>query len=109
MKIRRIDLRVLRALPGGGGMGEVDLLVGAHRVVVRAKGYKDVAEEITVSPNSTIERPYRLLRRRGPAWYATASTAILATVVGVFAIGKGKTSSPPVAAPLPPAPPPPAR
>jgi hypothetical protein len=103
-----LDADTLPAFPGGAGLGDVDLPVGKHRITIRAKGYKDVAETIVISPNSTIEKPYRLLRRRSPGWYAAASAAGLATVLGIVAAAKGSASTPPGAEPLPPAPPPPA-
>jgi tetratricopeptide (TPR) repeat protein len=102
-----LNADTLRALPGDSLLGDVNLLVGPYRVAVHAKGYKDVNEEILISPNSTLERPYRLSRKRGPAWYATASTAALALVAGIVAATR--SSGPPSQEPLPPAPPPPTR
>ncbi|HEY3215894.1 MAG TPA: hypothetical protein VGK93_05335 [Candidatus Eisenbacteria bacterium] len=106
-----LDADTLRALPGDGLFGDVDLAIGPHLVVVRAKGYKNVTEEVTISPNSTLERPYRLARRHGSAWYATVASGTLGVVGGVIALaaGRGSTSGPATPEPLPGAPPPPAK
>lgn len=106
-----LDADTLRALPGDSLIGDVDLAVGKHLVVVRARGYKDVTEEITISPNSTLERPYHLARRRGAAWYATIGAGAAGVVGGLIALvaSGGESSTTPALEPLPPAPPPPSR
>lgn len=105
-----LDADTLQALPGDSLLGDVDLEVGPHRVNVIAKGYRPVTQEILISPNSTLERSYRLSRKRGAGWYAAASGVALAGVIGIFAIGRGSADEPPPGEePLPPAPPPPTR
>jgi hypothetical protein len=103
-----LDADTLRALPGETVVGDVDLAVGSHLVTVHAKGYKDHKEQIEISPNSTLERPYLLDKRRGTAWYATIATVTAGLIAGAVALagnGGGSTST---NAPLPTAPPPPA-
>jgi hypothetical protein len=84
-----LDSDTLRTLPGESVVGDVDLAVGSHLVIVRAKGYKDHKEQIEISPNSTLEQPYRLDRRRGTAWYATMAAAAAGLVVGTIALASG--------------------
>ncbi len=98
----------LGTLPGEDLLGDVDLAIGTHRVVVHAHGYNDVTEEITISPNSTLERSYHLGKRRGATWYGVVGTGAAGVVVGLVAlIGKGSTPATTLD-PLPEAPPPPA-
>jgi hypothetical protein len=105
-----LDDDTLRTLPGDSLLGDIDIEVGAHRVAVMAKGFRSINQEITISPNATLERSYRLSRKRGPGWYAAASGVALAAIAGVFAIGRGSADEPPAsAATLPPAPGPPTR
>jgi hypothetical protein len=103
-----LDADTLRAMPGDTLLGDVDIATGPHLVVVRAPGYEDLSEEITISPGSTLERPYRLAKRRGGMWYATRITGALGVVGGLIAAlaGKGETST---LKPLPEAPGPPSR
>lgn len=105
------DGDTLGAYPGDTMPGDVDLPVGKHLVQVRAPGHEDASDEITISPNSTLERSYQLRKRRGPWWYASRIGTGLAAAAGVVALivgkGDGGTSSGPE--PLPGAPPPPSR
>src|SRR4029453_7622748 len=103
-----LDADTLRAMPGDSLPGDVDLKVGPHRVAVTARGYRPLTQEIVISPNAMLERSYRLSRKRGAAWYATASGVAVALVVGIFSIGRGSAEPPAGLSPLPPAPPPPA-
>ena len=102
-----LDADTLRAPTGDGRPGDVDIAIGRHLVIVRAAGYKDLTEEITISPNSTLERPYHLSRKRGRMWYATLATGTIGLVGGVVALvtSGGKTTS--TEQPLPDPPPPP--
>ena len=99
----------LRALPADSLLGDVDLAIGPHLVVVRAAGFKDVTEEISISPNSTLERSYRLPKRRSRTWYATVATGTIGVVGGLVAVLTHGGGSTPTAQPLPGAPPPPAK
>lgn len=103
------DSDTLRMSPGDSLLGDVDLAVGPHLVVVRATGFKDVTDEVLISPNSTLERSYQLPRRRGGAWYATVATGTAGVVGGLIALLAGKKSETEAAQPLPGAPPPPTR
>jgi hypothetical protein len=102
-----LDTDTLRTLPGEQSLGDVDLSVGPHVVVVNAPGYKDLTENVSISPNSTLERTYRLTKRKSPAWYAAVGTGAAGVATGLVILLGGKTeiTKPPEA--LPPAPPPP--
>lgn len=102
-----LDADTLRAFPGDTLLGDVDIRVGQHLVHLRAPGYKHVDEEVAIPPGSVLERSYRLTRKRGPAWYATASSVAAAAVIGAFAIGRGSSGGPSTLGVLPGAPPPP--
>ena len=104
-----LDSDTLRTLPGEGVVGDVDLAVGSHLVIVSAKGYKDHKEQIEISPNSTLEQPYRLDRRRGTAWYATMAAAAAGLVAGTIALASGNGGGSSTTEALPTAPPPPTR
>jgi hypothetical protein len=105
--IALLDSDTLRAFPGDTLPGDVDIPVGQHLVHVRAPGYKHVDEEVVIPPGSVLERSYRLTRKRGAAWYATASSVAVAAVIGAFAIGRGSSGGPSTPGVLPGAPPPP--
>ncbi len=100
-----LDADTLRTLPGKDVLGDVDLAVGRHVVVIRYPRYQDLTEEIVISPNSTLERSYQLVKRRGKWWYASRFGAVVGAVTLGAALRSHKTSTPPQ--PLPPAPPPP--
>jgi hypothetical protein len=103
-----LDSDTLSALPPDSLLGDVDIAIGPHLVVVRSKGYKDLTEEIAISANSTLERSYRLNRKHGAGWYATMGAGALAVVGGVVALATGGGSTePPPPEPLPGAPNPP--
>jgi len=106
-----LDADTLRAPPGENALGDVDLPVGRHLVVVRRHGYKNATDEIEVSAGSTLQQSYRLSKRRGAAWYATWGAGALAVTGGLVALvaGKGSGSSASAPQPLPAAPPPPSR
>lgn len=97
----------LRAMPEDNLLGDVDLAAGSHRVVIHAEGFKDLTESITISPGSTLERSYHLLKQRGKTWYGTVGTGAAGVVAGVvWLVSRGGT--PPAALkPLPEAPAPP--
>ena len=102
-----LDADTLRTLPGKNALGDVDLTVGRHVVVIRHPGYQDLTDEIVVPPNSTLERSYQLTKRRGKLWYASRVGA----AVGVATLGAALRTHKPAAAPqpLPTAPPPPSQ
>lgn len=104
-----LDADTLRVAPGDSLLGDVDIPVGQHLVHVRAAGYNHVDEQVVIPPGSVLERSYRLTRKRGPAWYATASSLAAAAVIGAFAIGRSGSGGPSPPGVLPGAPPPPTR
>ena len=100
-----LDGDTLRLLPERDTRGEADLALGRHVVIVRAAGYKDLTDEITISPNAMLERTYRLTKRHGLVWYAArAGAAVGVTSVALALRGHKKDT---VEQPLPEAPPPP--
>lgn len=104
-----LDGQTLRAPAPGAPLGETDLPIGAHRVVVRHPGYQDVSEEVVVSPGATLERRYRLEKKRGAMWYASRG-GVVAGVIGTVALLVGRNGGgAATATPLPGAPPPPSR
>jgi hypothetical protein len=104
-----LDGDTLRAQGDAAQVGDVDIAIGAHSVVVSATHYKSATEQITISPGATLERSYVLEKGRGPKWYAAAAGAV-AIVGGVVAllVGNGSSSAA-TATPLPSAPPPPSQ
>jgi hypothetical protein len=96
----------LRTLPGDSLLGDVDLALGPHLVVVRAPGFKDVTREISISPNSMLEQSYELARRRSRTWYTLVATGTVGVVGGVIALlaggGKGTVAAEPLPGPPPP-------
>ena len=105
-----LDGDTLRMLPGEKVLGEVHIPVGAHHVVVAAKGYKRRGETIQIQPGSIIEQSYSLGKRRSGAWYAGVSVAAAGVVAAAFAAGSAHHGSgAPPETPLPAAPSPPSR
>lgn len=102
-----LDADTLRTFPGDSLLGDVDIPVGQHLVHLRAAGYNHVDEQVVIPPGSVLERSYRLARKRGPVWYATASSVAAAAVIGAFAIGRNGSNGPSPPGLLPGAPPPP--
>jgi len=102
-----LDTDTLRTLPGEKSLGDVDVTVGSHVVVVNATGYQGLTEKVSTSPNSMLERTYHLQRRKGAVWYTAVTTGAVGVVYGVVALLSGKTDTTKPAEPLPPAPPPP--
>lgn len=103
-----LDGDTLRSFPGDSLIGDVDIPIGQHLVVAREKGYEDLTEEITISPNATLERSYALKKKRSGMWYAGWGTAAAAVVAGTIALLSGGSSSA-TDQPLPGAPPPPTK
>jgi hypothetical protein len=104
-----LDADTLQALPGETEVGETDLPVGRHSVLVRAPGYKDFTEEITISPNSTLERSYSLQKKHGKGWYAAIGSGVAVTAGAVVAIASANGGTTSAAEPLPGPPNPPNR
>ena len=59
------------------------------------------------NPDVTLERSYRLTRRKTGMWYATRGVGALGLVGGLIAVIAGKGATTPTASPLPGAPDPP--
>ena len=101
------DGDTLGTFPGDQMPGDTDLPTGTHRVQVRAAGYEDVVEDITISPSSTLERSYEMQKKRTTGWYVTrgGAVALAAGALTYFLLrGEDEDSG---ADPLPGAPPPP--
>lgn len=102
-----LDTDTLSASPGDSTLGEVDIPVGAHLVVVRHERFNPVTDRITISPGATLERSYRLTRKRDLRWYAPRVGGGLALLGGVIAAivssRRGTTGDQPL--PGPPSPP----
>jgi PEGA domain len=101
------DGDTLGTFPGDPMPGDTDLPTGTHRVQVRAAGYEDVVEDITISPSSTLERSYEMKKKRTTGWYVTRG-GVVALAAGALTYmlmrGEDEASG---ADPLPGAPPPP--
>ncbi len=89
-------------------LGDTDIAVGPHVVIVRATGYRTLTEDVEISPSSTLERSYRLTKKRTARWYAATLGGAAAVVGGVIALAGGKKTTTSVAQPLPGPPNPPA-
>jgi len=98
------DGDTLGFLPGATIRGDIDIAVGPHAVAVRAPGYRDLVEEVTITPGVHLERPYTLAKRRDTWWYASR----IGAVVGLTSLGiamhddKGSQTNTPLAEPPPP-------
>ncbi len=101
------DGDTLGTFPGDSTPGDTDLPIGTHRVQVRAAGYEEVVEDVTISPSSTLERPYEMKRKRTTSWYVTrgGAMALAAGALTYFLLRGDDQSS--GAEPLPGPPPPP--
>jgi hypothetical protein len=102
-----LDGDTLTASPDGT-REEVDLLAGPHMIVVQRAGFAPLTEEIAITPGSTLERPYRLSKRRGPWWYASAAGIATAGIVAIVQLTAGSDDgrpSSPEPLPGPPDPP----
>ena len=103
------DADTLKGEPGSAMREDTDLAVGQHRVIVHYPGYREVAENVTIAPGSTLEQPYHLTRPDRRVWYASGAAVFLAgglaAILGKKAAGTGTTTAQPLGGP----PPPPAR
>jgi hypothetical protein len=100
------DGDTLRAPTGETQPGDVDIAIGPHVVVVSAPGFKPSTDHITIAPDITLERSYRLEKQKGGMWYATRGLGALAVVGGVILAVGGKSGGE-TASPLPGPPDPP--
>ena len=106
--IEKLDGDTLRALPGVGVRGDLDLLAGVHSMVIQREGYGDYVEEIHVQPGVTTTRDYALKRHRGWKWYATRVGGVAVVSGGIVAlVASGGENASPAEQPLPAAPGPP--
>ncbi len=88
--------------------GDTDISVGPHLMVVRRTGYRDLTEEVHISPGSVLELRYRLEKKHGTGWYALRGGALSGAIGGAaWAIlgGKDKAAVGPQDLPGPPPPP----
>ena len=104
----RLDGDTLRAREPGGVPGDVNVATGAHQMTIRREGVRTVTDEVVISPNSVLERSYRLNRKRGGVWYVTVAAGAAAVAVGAILLGqKSSPSATATEQPLPGPPPPP--
>jgi tetratricopeptide (TPR) repeat protein len=101
-----MDGDTLRAKPPEETIGAVDVAVGPHQIEIHRDGYPPLVEDITISPNSTLERVYELRKRRSRLVYAGLAGLAAAGVVAIGVLTGGTTEQP-KATPLPDAPAPP--
>jgi hypothetical protein len=104
-----LDGQPLTASHGETGPGVSEMPVGTYRVTVRADGHKNLDETVTISPSATLERSYRLEKRRSALWYSAwvAGAALLVGGAAALISNSGGDNGTPAAQPLPGAPPPP--
>jgi hypothetical protein len=79
-----LDGDTLRALPGGVEAGDIDLATGPHGVVVRARGYQETTDHITIPAGVNLERSYRLTKKKSGLWYATRGAGALGLLAGAI-------------------------
>jgi hypothetical protein len=104
-----LDGDTLRHPGTGAALGETGLPIGRHHVTVRSPGYVEVVEDVVLSPGATVERRYRLDKKRGAWWYASRGGAVAGLIGGAVALFAGKDGGGTTTATLPGAPPPPTR
>jgi len=106
-----LDGDTLETLPDEDAYaGDMYLAVGPHEVLVRAResGYHEYVDEISISPDVTLERSYYLPKRRSWLWYTLWGTGIGAAGGLIASLaGNGGSGGPAALTPLPDAPGPP--
>jgi hypothetical protein len=91
-----------------GVLGADNIEVGpGHVLAIHADGYEDWTEELTISPNATLERSYSLDKEKGAMWWMLRGGAVLGAGAAIYWLGQSSDGPPPVDEPLPgpPAPP----
>jgi hypothetical protein len=83
-----------------GSLGDVDLEIGRHNVLIQHEGYQSRTVAITIAPGSTLEQPYKLAKKRDRMWYATRGGPALGAVAGL-AVAIFKKHPPQTESPLP--------
>jgi hypothetical protein len=102
------DADTLRAPLTDSLPGDTDISVGPHLMVVRRIGYRDLTEEVHISPGSVLELRFRLEEKHGAGWYALRGGVLSGAIGGAaWAIlaGKDKTATGLQELPGPPPPP----
>jgi hypothetical protein len=85
------DADTLRAALPDSLLGDTDISVGPHLMVVRRAGYRDRTEEVHISPGSVLELRYRIEKKHTTGWYALRGGLLSGAVGGaVWAISGGK-------------------
>jgi hypothetical protein len=103
-----LDGDTLRTMPGDSLLGDLDIPVGLHLITLQRDGFRTVTAEINISPNSTLERDYRLAKARGPWWYVSRiGLPVTAVAALVISAGGGEHEPVDTLSPFPPPPDPP--
>lgn len=93
-------------LDSEGLPADTDIRADDYTVQVQAEGYETITEIVTISPASTLERPYALEKKKTVGWYAARGALAVAAIVGLgFAFSSGGDSGSPQPLPEPPDPP----
>lgn len=100
-----LDGDTLWTLPGSDFIGDTNLSLGPHIVVVQAEGYQTTTENITIAAGVTVEKNYALKKKKGTFWYISRGGIMAALVVAGGVLGIGGGSDPLQPLPGPPAPP----
>ena len=90
-----------------GTRGDHDLPIGPHTVEVFHPGHQTISEEITISPNSVLERSYELQKERNRIWWLVAGVGVTTAAIVALVGGDEGSSTDPGAETLPEPPPPP--
>jgi hypothetical protein len=81
-----------------GVVREMNVPIGTRMLVIRHPDYQDITEDVEISPNTVVSRPYALRKNRGLLWYATRVGTPVVAVAGVLAAvlsgGDDKTDQP---------------
>ena len=88
-----MDGDTLRTREPGGVPGDVNVATGAHQMTIRREGFRTVTDEVVISPNSVLERSYRLNRKRGGMWYATVAAGAAVVAAGAILLGQKSSST----------------
>jgi len=83
-----------------GALRRTAVPIGRHVLLVRRPGYREIVEDLEISPATVSSRSFSLERDRGFGWYATRVIAPVAAVVGAAVViatrgGQEETPFPP--------------
>lgn len=78
-----LDGELLKPLAGDSLPGDASVEVGRHEVRIVREGYKEILDEIAISPHTTLESPYQMQKKHGVWWYASRVGVAVAAVGGI--------------------------